>query len=122
MNFIFTFAGLNSDMHGVLCGKYGLLATRTLAEFPFPFALSEPVVMESSYFYHLCEGTGRNVKVRMWVGCAVISPLCSVGTGRAWHSTGGSGYSAVLHQQIQAHWHHRKYRHYGKDMHVFVDS
>ena len=87
MNFTFTFAGLSSDMLGVLCGEHGLLATRTPAEFSFPFALSEPVLMKSSYFYHLVRGSGRSMRVRKWAGCVVSSPLYSEGTGRAWHST-----------------------------------
>ena len=42
---ILTFAGLSSDVCGVLCGKHSLFAARTLAELPFPLAFSQPVLM-----------------------------------------------------------------------------
>ena len=62
INSAFTSASLGSDMHGVLRGKHSLPATWTLAELPFPTALSEPVLVQSSYLHHLHEGHGQDSK------------------------------------------------------------
>lgn len=59
VNSIFTFAGLSSDVCGVLCGKHSLFAARTLAELAFPLALSQPVLVQGSYLHHLNKGEGQ---------------------------------------------------------------